>query len=455
MDVPPSTRPCDGEIDVTVTCATARNSGGAVPTPSKVELSAPLLVTVMPCTPATKAGVWTCSCVDDSQRAGTLATSSPSRQKPTATCSVLAKPKPLMTMCVPPSSGPITVDTSNTRGTASYVNSAPVTVNCTSSDALIHSCTVVAASAGGVTHSALVPSAATFVATTLPRSPKRHMTPGPRCSPARVIVVPPLVGPVCGVTDSTRRAGVNSNDSACSEKSTPLHDTRSSTSPTADTGVAQRTSEALMRTAGDSKWPNKHVMRPPSTKLVPRIVTTVPPVSGPTSGYDSSSSTPASTVKGTVVMECCWPLLETAMCATVGSCAGESQVRLSAESHRACTTSASLLSAYSKRHTRSPELTKPAPAIVMDVPPTSGPNDGVAVATRGVGWYVNVAPDVDTSAPFSVTCTRTTLAVPTAAPCAAGTSHSISVSETTTAGVSCALPPTLNRHCASPSVSSK
>mmetsp|Transcript_9505 Transcript_9505/g.21583 ORF Transcript_9505/g.21583 Transcript_9505/m.21583 type:complete len:307 (-) Transcript_9505:1650-2570(-) len=121
-------------------------------------------------------------------------------------------------------------------------------------------------------------------------APKRQTSPGRKCAPETVTTVPPYMGPCSGCTASTEGLSVKANGRALRPQSWPLSVSLSATVAGGCRGVRQRTWVEDIQIPGLTAPPKEHASSEVLKKLLPVIVTRVPPEASASAGKTLSSS---------------------------------------------------------------------------------------------------------------------------------------------------------------------
>jgi hypothetical protein len=267
----------------------------------------PGVVTVMSTVPASFAGEVAVHEVVDEQL--TLVPAVPPKL---AVVPPTTKPVPVMVTPVPPTSGPALGDIPLTNGLVTKVNlSAPEVAEVPPAVATVTS-TVPASSDGEVAVHEVVDEQLTLVPAVLPKL--AVVAPTTKPVPVMVTAVPPPSGPVLGeIPVMTGAPKMNLSAAEVADVPPPTVVTVRSTVPAASSGevaVHEVVDEQLTEVPA---VPPKLAVVEPTTKLVPVIVTTVPPPTGPTPGVIAVTTGGRLTVwvanaDGPPLLDTVWPV---------------------------------------------------------------------------------------------------------------------------------------------------
>ena len=296
---------------------------------------------------------------------------------PKATAVAVVKPVPVMVTEVPPAVGPALGATELTVGAATYVKSsagevadvppAVVTVTFTVAGACAGEVAVIWVSETTVKEEAAVVLKLTAVAAVKP-------------VPVMVTEVPPPVGPALGVTELTVGTGAIKVKWSAEEVAEvpPVVVTVTSTVAAACAGegaviwVAETT--VKLEAAVVPKWT---AVAP--VKLVPVMVTEVPPAVGPEVGAIEPTVGAATKVNlSAEEVADVPPAVVTVTFTVAAACAGEVAVIWVSE------TTAKVVAAVKPKSTAVAAV-KPVPVMVTGVPPAAGPALGATELTVGTG----------------------------------------------------------------------
>ena len=234
--------------------------------------------------------------------------------------------------------------------------------------------TAPAVPAGVVAVMVVLLTTTTFVAAALP---KVTVAPVAKFVPVIVTAVPPVVGPLFGLTLVTVGVPTKENPLARLPANPPGLVTVTVTGPALPAGVDAVMVVLLTTTTLVAAVP-PNVTVAPVAKFVPVIVTAVPPPTGPLLGETLVTVGEVTYVKPFVRLPLCPPGFVTVTVTEPGLPAGVVAVML------VLLTTTTLVAALLPNVTVAPER-KFAPVMVTDVPPEVDPVFGVTLLTVGAG----------------------------------------------------------------------